>query len=187
MFFILLNGIVSAKALECPRAENYLSPSEENKAEWCNSNRFSEGGNTLFEEEVTAFQKKSLTPLLQDNIHDMKWLVRKSTQDLREHAFCVELICKAIQTNCSNIANTDENSQSNWCNTRIENFGKIEQLKTREVLIENQKRKSQANLREKMRAIEVRTLGLFIPQLQKFFSEYRFFTEKVPTFLSNPL
>ena len=195
MFFIVLSNTVSAKILECPRTEDFqaelekeIKPGIKNEDLWCNSTRFAEGANELFELEVTKFQENNLTPLLQDNVHDMKWLVRKSTQDMREHAFCFEFICRTIQTTCAANQNyTAEKNQEHWCNTRAKEFGKIEQLKVKEVVIENQKRKSQSNLREKMRAIEVRTLKLFIPQLQKFFAEYRFFTEKVPTFLSNPL
>ncbi len=188
-FFIVLSSTVSAKILECPRINDYQEIIEKNNDAWCNSDRFNESSaNKLFEKEVTKFQEDNLRPLLQDNTHDVKWLVRKSTQDMREHAFCFEFICRTLQTECAEYKTYSVgNEAENWCNTRAKEFGKIEQRKVKEVVIANQKRKSQSNLREKMRAIEVRTLKLFIPQLQKFFAEYRFFTEKVPTFLSKPL
>lgn len=187
-FFIVLSSTVSAKILECPRVNDYQELLEKEQDNWCNSNRFSESANKLFELEVTKFQEDNLLPLLQDNTHDVKWLVRKSTQDMREHAFCFEFICRTLQTECAdNKQYTADSEEEVWCNTRAKEFGKIEQRKVKESVIANQKRKSQSNLREKMRAIEVRTLKLFIPQLGKFLAEYRFFTIKAPTFLSKPL
>lgn len=190
---LLFTNTVAAEILTCPRSDQYQEKIQENQESpfsrsWCKSDRFAEGANSLFEFEVQEYQTKNLTPLLQDNIHDMKWLIQKSTQDLREHAFCLELICQTLQNNCSDNQNyTTEKEQRNWCETRATEFGKIEQEKTRQVILENQQRKSRSNLREKMRAIEVRTSNLFIPLLQKFISQYQWFTEKTPTFIQNPL
>ncbi len=186
---LFFSGAVSAtETLTCPRQDEIDTLLEEKLSLWCNARRFAEGANELFELEANAYRDDNLTPLLQDNIHDVKWLVRKSTQDTREHAFCLEQICRTIQIACAgNKQYSLEKDQLDWCETRATEFGKIEQLKVQQVVLENQQRKSRSNLREKMRAIEVRTSNLFIPLLQKFFGEYRWFTEKVPTFLSNPL
>jgi hypothetical protein len=185
---LLIPTLVNGAMLTCPQLDEYQSLLAEKKDTWCNNERFSEGANELFELEAHAYRDKYLTPLLQDNIHDMKWLVRKSTQDIRKHAFCLELICHTIQTACAdNKAYTVEKDQASWCETRATEFGKIEQEKTQQVITENQQRKSRSNLREKMRSIEIRTSHLFIPLLQKFYGEYHWFTDKTPTFLNNPL
>lgn len=193
ILFLFLGSTASASTLTCPRSDEYqeklLTNQEESASEsWCKANQFSKGANVLFEFETNTYKDAILTPLLQDNIHDMKWLVRKSTQDMREHAYCFELICRTIQSACSdNKLYSVEKDELNWCETRATEFTKIEQEKTKQVLIENQQRKSRSNLREKMRAIEVRTANLFIPLLQKFIGEYQWFTEKVPTFAQTPL
>ena len=185
---LLVVGTTFAAPLSCPREPEIVAELEENIDSWCGNDRFAEGANSLFELETNKYRDNNLKPLLQDNIHDMKWLVRKSTQDMREHTYCLELICRTIQTTCAdNKEYTKEQSQADWCRTRAKGFGNLEQEKTRQVLIENQQRKSRSNLREKMRAIEIRNSYLLIPLLQKFFGEYRWFTEKVPTFLANPL
>jgi hypothetical protein len=177
-----------ADILTCPRDEEIHSELELKQKTWCNSNRFAEGANELFELEVNAYRDKNLTPLLQDNVHDAKWLVSKATQDFREHTFCLEYICRALQTSCADNMNYSmEKTQSQWCENRAEEFGKIEKEKMILVLHDNQERKSRSNLREKMRALEGRLSKIFIPSLQRFFGEYRRFTEKVPTFIRNPV
>ena len=178
-----------AAALTCPRIDKINETILEKKGEWCNEGRFSEkGASTLAEIETTNYQIEVLTPLLQDNIHNPKWIIQKSTQDLREHIFCFESICGALQSTCNdNKFHSNVGDQRNWCKSRLNGFNKAEQKKTEQVIIENQQRKSRSNLREKMRAIEVRTSNIFIPLLQKFISEYQWFTEKTPTFIRNPL
>lgn len=174
--------------LTCPREEDFQGKIDEKRSEWCAADRFNEAANELFEFETNEYRDKYLTPLLQDNVHDVRWLVSKSTQDIRRHTYCFELICETIQAECADNKNYQKTqAQSEWCKTRATAFGEIEQMKAEQVLIENQKRKSRSNLREKMRAMEVRTSNLFLPLVQKFFAEYRWFTEKVPTFLRNPL
>jgi hypothetical protein len=179
LFFSSISFAEDPKILTCPRQEEIETALGE-QSNWCNRAGLLD---ELLALEINAYQNDNLTSLLHDNVHDLKWLVRKSTQDIREHTFCLELICRTIRVECS--ANKSYLSDD-WC-SRVNEFGKIEQLKMQQVIIENQQRKSRSNLREKMRAIEVRTSYLFIPLLQKFFGEYRRFTEKVPTFLANPL
>lgn len=188
VLLLLITSTVAAEPLTCPRSEEISTKLTEKENSWCQSERFNEGANELFELETKAYTKNNLSPLLKDNIHDMKWLIQKSTQDLREHIFCFELICYTLQSTCAENQNyMAEKDQLNWCESRSKEFGKIEQEKTKQVIIENQQRKSRSNLREKMRAIEVRTTHLFLPLLQKFLSEYKWFTEKTPTFVQKPL
>lgn len=189
ILLLLLNGTTFSAALTCPRIDKMNAQIMENKGTWCNEGKFSEkGASTLAETETNDYQKEILSPLLKDNIHDMKWIVEKSTQDLREHVFCFESICASLQSTCNdNKFHSNVGDQRNWCKSRLSGFNKAEQEKTRQVIIENQQRKSRSNLREKMRAIEVRTSNLFIPLLQKFIDEYEWFTTKTSTFVRNPL
>ncbi len=188
---LLFFGMTNAEDIEiftCPREELIQMELEKNLDAWCSVGRFSEAANSLFELEANEYRDTCLKPLLHDNVHDMKWLTSKAVQDLRQHKFCLEYICETIQESCADDQNyIVEKSQRQWCNDQSQLFGDVEEIKMEQVLIDNQQRKSQSYLREKLRSLEVRLSNLFLPLVQKFFAEYRWFTEKTPTFISNPL
>ena len=192
LLLVLFSGITFAQeeptTLTCPRADKFDELLTEHAGRWCSTGKFAEGANELFKAEATAFQEEALTPALHDNTHNINWIVNKATQDNREHAHCLELACETIWNTCAGLKNFNtEKKQNNWCRTQAEEFTKLEQLKSKEVTIENSKRKNRSNYREKMRAIEVRATQYFIPLLDNFHNAFRLFTIKTGDFLSKPL
>lgn len=176
------------KTLSCPRETQFEELLQENSELWCSAGKFAEGANELLKLEANEFQEIALTSTLQDNVHSNNWVISKSTQDIREHALCLEMACEKIWNTCSGNKNFNtEKAQDDWCRTRAQDFAKLEQLKSAQVTIENSTRKNRSYQREKMRAIEVRASQYFIPLLDQFHNAYRRFTQKMPTFLANPL
>ncbi len=193
LLLLIISGVTFAQeeaptTLTCPRAEQFEELLKENSGTWCSAGRFAEGANELFKLETSEYLNGALSSALHDNTHNANWIISKSTQDIREHSFCLELACDKIWETCSGAKNYNtEKEQDIWCHSRAEKFSKLEQLKGAQVAIENAKRKSRSNQREKMRAIEVRASQYFIPLLDQFHNAYRRFTQKIPTFIANPL
>ena len=174
--------------LTCPREPQFEELIKDNANIWCSSGRFAEGANELFKLENNEYQTKELSSALRDNINNINSVITKSTQDIRQHTLCLELACEKIQDACASNKNyTAEKEQEAWCRTSATKLAQLNQIKSVQVTIQNSTRKNQSNYREKMRAIEVRASQYFIPLLDQFHNAFRRFTQKVPTFLSNPL
>jgi len=138
--------------------------------------------------EVELFQTEVLDKIRKDNSSDPNFIANQGVLEIRKHDQCLQDICAKVFSQCgTNVKISQNYNQNAWCREKGLALSNLARSGLDTVAVENQARKEQSLLKEKLNGMSTRFFTYFHYWMPQTVNDFRIFVEKVYNFIRNPV